>query len=90
MGMRYCGGDKFASGVESFYSTFIGAICVATNPFAPQKAWKNTFKIEDYLQSEIPVMDNKKLQPHPWCVADMAYNEMLKEGKNQAVLIYRM
>lgn len=87
MGMRYCGGDKFASGVESWYSTFIGAICVATNPFAPQKAWKNTFKIEDYLQSEVPVMNNKKLQPHPWCVADMAYNEMLKEGKNQAVLI---
>jgi hypothetical protein len=87
MGMRYCGGDKFASGVTSYYCTFIGAICVATNPFAPQKAWKNTFKIEDYLKSEVPVMDNKKLQPHPWCVADMAYNEMLNEGNNQAVLI---
>ena len=87
MGMRYCGGSKTESQVNSYYCTFIGAICVATNPFAPQKAWKNTFKIEDYLASEVPVMDNKKLQPHPWAVADMAYNEMLNEGNNQAVLI---
>ena len=87
MGMRYCGGSKTDSQVNSYYCTFIGAICVATNPFAPQKAWKNTFKIEDYLASEVPVMENKKLQPHPWAVADMAYNEMLNEGKNQAVLI---
>ena len=87
IGMRYCGGSKEASGVKSYYCTFIGQICVATNPFAPQKAWVNTFKIEDYLQSKEPVMLNKKLQPHPWCVADMAYNELLHEGKNQAVLI---
>ena len=53
MGMRYCGGDKEASGVESHYCTFIGQICVATNPFAPQKAWKNTFKISDYLSSKV-------------------------------------
>ena len=82
MGMRYCGGSKTDSAVESHYCTFIGAICVATNPFAPQKAWKNTFKIEDYLNSDIPVMQNKKLQPHPWSVADMAYNEMLGEQVN--------
>jgi myosin heavy subunit len=87
MGMRYCGGDKEASGVESHYCTFIGQICVATNPFAPQKAWKNTFKIGDYLSSKEPVIVNKRLQPHPWAVADMAYNELVEEGKNQAVLI---
>ena len=34
MGMRYCGGDKHAQKVNSLYSTFIGAICVAINPFA--------------------------------------------------------
>lgn len=87
MGTRYCGGSKTDSGVTSWYCTFIGAICVATNPFAPQKAWKNTFKRDDYVNSKQPVMLNKKLQPHPWCVGDMAYREMLQEGNNQAVLI---
>lgn len=79
MGMRYCGGhrDDGAAGVTSWYSTFIGAICIATNPFAPQKAWKNSFKMEDYLSSECPVMENEALQPHPWSVADMCYNELL-------------
>jgi myosin heavy subunit len=77
--MRYCGGhrDDGAAGVTSWYSTFIGAICIATNPFAPQKAWKNSFKMEDYLSSECPVMENEALQPHPWSVADMCYNELL-------------
>ena len=87
IGMRYCGGSKLKSEVESHYCTFIGQICVATNPFAPQKAWRNTFNIEDYLGSKDPVITNKKLQPHPWSVADMAYRELLEEGKNQAVLI---
>ena len=49
--------------------------------------WKNSFKLEDYSKSKTPVMLNKKLQPHPWSVGDMAYREMLEEGKNQAVLI---
>jgi myosin heavy subunit len=47
----------------------------------------NTFKKEDYVSSKIPVMLNKKLQPHPWAVGDMAYRELLEEGNNQAVLI---
>ena len=73
VGMRYCGGDKVASKVTSWYCTFIGNICVATNPFAPQNAWKNTFNIEDYIAAKPDVMSCKKLQPHPWAVADMAY-----------------
>ena len=87
IGMRYCGGDKHKSGVNSHYCTFIGSICVATNPFAPQKAWVNTFRIEDYIASKGPVMQNKRLQPHPWAVGDQAYRELIEEGKNQAVLI---
>jgi len=88
MGMRYCGGDKTSKGVQSLYSTFIGAICVAVNPFSPGGGvWKNTFKFEDYVQSKEPVMLNKKLEPHPWSVGDMAYRELLEERNNQAVLI---
>ena len=88
MGMRYCGGDKTSKGVQSLYSTFIGAICVAVNPFSPAGGvWKKTFKIEDYVQSKEPVMLNKKLEPHPWSVGDMAYRELLEERSNQAVLI---
>ena len=87
MGMRYCGEDKAASGVTSLYCTFIGAICVATNPFAPQKAWTNSFNFKDYVTSQPDVISNKKLQPHPWSVGDLAYQEMMKEGKNQAILI---
>ena len=87
VGMRYCGGDKEASNVASLYCTFIGNICVATNPFAPQTAWRNTFRIEEYLAASPDVMSCKTLQPHPWAVADVAYRELLNEGKNQAVLI---
>eukprot|EP01048_Picozoa_sp_COSAG05_P010495 COSAG05_NODE_928_length_6564_cov_2.265429_1_plen_384_part_10 len=87
MGQRYCGGDKTAFGVDAYYSTFIGPICVAVNPFAPQKAWKNTFNRDDYVNSKGPVMLNKKLQPHPWAIGDMSYREMLTEGNNQAILI---
>lgn len=87
IGMRYCGGDKAAEGVESFYSTFIGAICVAVNPFAPQRAWVNTFKLAGYLSSKPDVISNKKLQPHSWTVGDLAYQELLHEGKDQAILI---
>ena len=61
MGMRYCGGSKTDAEVNSFYCSFIGAICVCVNLFAQQKAWKNTFKIENYLNSDGPVMENKKL-----------------------------
>ena len=88
MGMRYCGGhrgDKTPQ-ITSWYSTFIGTICITTNPFAPQKAWKNTFTMQDYLDSEIPVMQNKALQPHPWSVADMCYNELLSAHPFNAVL----
>jgi myosin heavy subunit len=87
MGMRYCGGSKTESQVTSYYCTFIGPICVATNPFAPQKAWKNSFNRDDYVHSKGPVMQNKKLQPHPWAIGDMSYNELLTEGNNQAILI---
>jgi hypothetical protein len=47
----------------------------------------NTFNRDDYVNSKEPVMLNKKLQPHPWCVGDMSYRELLTEGNNQAVLI---
>lgn len=50
VGERYCGGDRFSGPVKSFYCTFIGNICCAVNPFAPQKAWQNTFELEDYLK----------------------------------------
>ena len=88
MGQRYYGQDKFSKGVTALYNTFIGPICIAINPFSPGGGvWKNSFKLEDYSKSKGPVMLNKKLQPHPWSVGDMAYREMLEEGKNQAVLI---
>jgi hypothetical protein len=88
LGMRYCGGQKLESRVTSRYCTFIGNICVATNPFAPQGAWVNSFRIEDYLGAQPSVLAHKdRLQPHPWAVADMAYRELLDERKNQAVLI---
>lgn len=88
MGMRYCGGDKKGMGVKALYSTFIGPICVAVNPFSPGGGvWKNSFVFDDYVKSKEPVMTNKKLEPHPWAVGDMAYRELLEEGNNQAVLI---
>ncbi len=43
------------------------------------KAWVNTFNRDDYVNSKEPVMLNKKLQPHPWCVGDMSYRELLTE-----------
>ena len=88
MGMRYCGQDKNAQGVVSFYCTNIGPICCAVNPFSPAGGvWKNAYKQDEYVNSKLPVAENDKLQPHPWAVGDMAYREMLDEGKNQAVLI---
>ena len=88
IGQRYFGQDKFAKGVKAWYNTFIGPICVAVNPFSPGGGvWKNTFDIKDYQASKEPCILNKKLQPHPWTTGDMAYREMLGEGKNQAVLI---
>eukprot|EP01045_Picozoa_sp_COSAG04_P026049 COSAG04_NODE_3540_length_2725_cov_1.060548_1_plen_113_part_10 len=90
LGQRYCGQERAtaAKGVTALYNTFIGPICVAINPFSPGGGvWKNSFKLEDYSKSKGPVMLNKKLEPHPWSVGDMAYREMLEEGKNQAVLI---
>ena len=32
-------------------------------------------------------LPNKKLQPHPWTTADLAFSELRDETKNQAVLI---
>ena len=90
LGQRYCGQERAtaAKGVTALYNTFIGPICVAINPFSPGGGvWKNSFKLEDYSKSKGPVLLNKKLEPHPWSVGDMAYREMLEEGKNQAVLI---
>jgi hypothetical protein len=87
MGMRYCGGSKSSQQVKSYYSTFIGKICVAVNPFAPQKAWVNSFDIKEYLAAKPDVISCKRLEPHSWTVADLAYTEMLRERKNQAILI---
>jgi myosin heavy subunit len=88
MGQRYYGQEIEAKGVTSWYCTNIGTICCAINPFSPGGGvWKNTYVQEDYVNSKEPVALNKKLQPHPWAVGDMAYREMLEEGNNQAVLI---
>ena len=92
MRVRFCAGDFKGQGVKSLYATFIGNICVSVNPFAPMPyspAWENTFELQDYLDSKVMpnCLANKKLQPHPWTTADLAFAELRDETKNQAVLI---
>eukprot|EP01051_Picozoa_sp_SAG22_P001529 SAG22_NODE_61_length_23387_cov_34.380582_17_plen_232_part_00 len=91
VGQRYCGGDKLGGPVDSYYCTFIGNICVAVNPFAPQQAWRNTFVLADYLKMTTAGNGvsggKKKLQPHPWSVAELAYTELTTKKMDQAVLI---
>lgn len=62
--------------------TYSGNILIAVNPFQPLSHLYDVYVMERYKGAPI-----EGLSPHVFTIADVAYREMIKEGRSNSILV---
>lgn len=62
--------------------TYSGNILIAVNPFQPLSHLYDVYVMERYKGARI-----EGLSPHVFTIADVAYREMIKEGRSNSILV---
>ncbi|KAL3603525.1 hypothetical protein D5086_004384 [Populus alba] len=62
--------------------TYSGNILIAVNPFQPLSHLYDDYMMERYKGAPI-----EGLSPHVFTIADVAYREMIKEGRSNSILV---
>lgn len=83
--LSYLNEPSVVHNLQSRYSrdmiyTKAGPVLVALNPFKEVPLYGNDF-VSAYMQKKL--MDS----PHVFAIADAAYSEMMRDGKNQSIII---
>jgi|EP01046_Picozoa_sp_COSAG06_P016600 myosin heavy subunit len=62
-------------------------MCTDVNPYSPAGCWLDSCNLNDYLAAKLHVREDPRLVPHAYCVADLAYRDLLKSKHDQAVFV---